>query len=327
VFYKYKEKDMKRSRGILAGTAIVIAVVFLVNGITGFRGEQESDPGEIYLLRDELQRIKSFSLPDTLYFAGERVPLENFDTRESLDRELNTNAYLHSSTMLVIKRANRYFPVIEPILKAHGVPDDFKYISVAESNLSNAVSPVRATGFWQFMPATAREYGLEISPEIDERYNLEKSTAAACRYLLKSYERYGDWALVAASYNGGTTGVDRQIGIQGQRSYYDLLLTEETARYLFRVLSFKVILSDPEAYGFDIPAEHLYPVIEFETVTVDTAVASFADFAAQYGTNYKILKALNPWLREPFLVNRHKKSYEIKIPVKDARISAYKREE
>ena len=309
------------------GSVVVISALLFVNGITGFRAEQDPDQGELFVLKDELQRVKSFALPDTLLFAGERVPLENFDTRESLDRELNSNAYLHSLTMLSIKRANRYFPVIEPILEANGIPDDFKYLAVAESNLSNVVSPANATGYWQLLTGTGREYGLEITSEIDERYHLEKSTEAACRYLLKSYEKYDDWALVAASYNGGRNGIDRQIGIQGQHNYFDLLLTEETARYLFRVLSFKVILSDPSSYGFDVPSEHLYPEIEYETVVIDGPVASFADFAASYGTNYKILKALNPWLREPSLTNRHGKSYQIKVPAKDARISAYKKEE
>lgn len=318
---------MKRSRGVFVGSVVVISALLFVNGITGFRAEQDPDQGELFVLKDELQRVKSFALPDTLLFAGERVPLENFDTRESLDRELNSNAYLHSLTMLSIKRANRYFPVIEPILEANGIPDDFKYLAVAESNLSNVVSPANATGYWQLLTGTGREYGLEITSEIDERYHLEKSTEAACRYLLKSYEKYDDWALVAASYNGGRNGIDRQIGIQGQHNYFDLLLTEETARYLFRVLSFKVILSDPSSYGFDVPSEHLYPEIEYETVVIDGPVASFADFAASYGTNYKILKALNPWLREPSLTNRHGKSYQIKVPAKDARISAYKKEE
>ncbi|MBN1388018.1 MAG: lytic transglycosylase domain-containing protein [Bacteroidales bacterium] len=274
-------------------------------------------------LQQDIQQIVSFELPDSLYFAGERVPLENFDTRESLDRELNSNAYFHSSTMLLIKRSNRYFPVIEPILKEYNIPDDFKYMAVAESNLANTVSPVGATGFWQFMNSTATEYGLKINDEIDERYHLEKSTAAACRYFLKSYEKYGNWTMVAASYNRGSNGVDNLMDIQEQDNYYDLLLPEETSRYLFRILSFKTIFSNPEAYGFNIPEEHLYPPLEFTTVTVDTTVNSFAEFAAVLGTNYKILKALNPWLRQPYLNVGSGESYEIKIPVDGARTKAY----
>ncbi|MEA1887718.1 MAG: lytic transglycosylase domain-containing protein [Bacteroidota bacterium] len=304
----------------LAGIG-AIALVFVIIGLMQDYAAEQRTEGRI--LPQDKQRVISFELPDSLYFAGERVPLENYDTRESLDRELNSNAYFHSSTMLLIKRANRYFPVIEPILRAYGIPDDFKYLAVAESNLTNAVSPVGATGFWQFMTSTAEEYGLEINREIDERYHLEKSTAAACRYFLKSYEKYGNWTMVAASYNRGSNGVDNLIDIQDQDNYYDLLLPEETSRYIFRILAFKTIFTNPDNYGFDIPDEHLYPPLEYTTVLVDTTVNSFADFAASFGTNYKILKALNPWLRQPYLNNRSGLSYSIKIPVDSARTNAY----
>ena len=298
-----------------------LAVIFVLIGLIQESSTDNNDMG--YDTLQEVQRVVSFELPDTLYFAGERVPLENFDTRESLDRELNSNAYFHSSTLLLIKRSHRYFPVIEPILEEYGIPGDFKYLAVAESNLSNAISPVGATGFWQFMNATAREYGLEINREIDERYHLEKSTAAACRYFLKSYERYGNWTMVAASFNRGANGVDRQVEIQNQDNYYDLLLPEETSRYLFRILAFKTIFSDPGKYGFDVPEEHMYPPLEYNVVNVDTTVSSFARFAEEFGTNYKILKALNPWLRQPFLNKRSGKSYEIKVPVDGARTRVY----
>ncbi|MDT8401726.1 MAG: lytic transglycosylase domain-containing protein [Bacteroidales bacterium] len=306
-----------KSLAVIGGLAVVFVLIGLIN-------EYNADP-EILMEGPGkgLQQVISFELPDTLSFAGERVPLENFDTRESLDRELNSNAYFHSSTLLLMKRSHRYFPVIEPILKEYGIPDDFKYLSVAESNLTNAVSPVGATGFWQFMASTAKEYGLVINKEIDERYHLEKSTVAACRYFLKSYEKYGNWTMVAASYNRGSNGVDRQIEIQGQDNYYDLLLPEETSRYLFRILAFKTIFSQPENYGFVIPQEHLYPPLEYITVTIDTTVNSFAAFATVFGTNYKILKALNPWLRQPFLNNSPGKSYDIKVPVAGARTKVY----
>ena len=304
----------------LAGIG-ALALVFIIIGLMQDYGADQEIRGQA--LPQDIQRVISFELPDSLYFAGERVPLENFDTRESLDRELNTTAYLHSSTLLLIKRSHRYFPVIEPILSEYGIPDDFKYLAVAESNLSNTVSPVGATGFWQFMNSTGKEYGLEINEEIDERYNLEKSTAAACEYFLKSYDKYGNWTMVAASYNRGPSGVDQLIDIQEQDNYYDLLLPEETSRYLFRILAFKTIFSNPENYGFDIPDEHLYPPLEYITVIVDTTVNSFAEFAAVYGTNYKILKAFNPWLRQPYLNNKSGESYEIKIPVDGARTKAY----
>lgn len=312
---------MRRINVLIIGVGVILGLALVVNSFQGFVSESHQPVVDDL---PEIQNVHSFELPDTLYFAEERVPLENFDTRESLDRELNTNAYRHSSTILLLKRANRYFPAIEDILEANGVPDDFKYIAVAESELSNVVSPVGATGYWQFMPATGKEYGLEINNEIDERYNLEKSTEAACRFFLKSYEKYNDWTLVAASYNRGSNGVNEQVRIQGEDNYYDLLLPEETARYIFRILSFKVIFSDPSKYGFDIPTDHLYPEIKYNVVKVDTAVNSFAGFARHFGTNYKILKAFNPWLRQPYLTNKQGKSYEIKVPVEGARTSAYR---
>ncbi|MFO7852219.1 MAG: lytic transglycosylase domain-containing protein [Bacteroidota bacterium] len=312
--------DTRWIKKTLAGIGAIALVLVIVGLMRDYDAEQEP-AGR--MINKEKQRVVSFELPETLYFAGEKVPLENYDTRESLDRELNTNAYFHSSTMLLIKRANRYFPVIEPILKDYGIPDDFKYLAVAESNLTNAISPVGATGFWQFMTITAIEYGLEINREIDERYHLEKSTAAACRYFLKSYKKYGNWTMVAASYNRGSNGINKLIDIQGQSNYYDLLLPEETSRYIFRILAFKTIFNNPDNYGFDIPDDHLYPPLEYTSVAVDTTVNSFADFAAKFGTNYKILKALNPWLRQPYLNNRSGTSYWIKIPVDSARTNAY----
>ena len=209
-------------------------------------------------------------------------------------------------------------------MKEYGIPDDFKYVAVAESDLSNVVSPVKATGFWQFMSGTAKEYGLELNSEVDERYHLEKSTEAACRFFLKSYERYGNWTMVAASYNRGANGINRQVEIQQQDNYYNLLLPEETSRYIFRILSFKTIFSDPESYGFYIPDKHMYPEIEYKTVSVDTAISSFAAFAIDFGTNYKMLKALNPWLRQPYLTNKAGKKYNIKVPLAGARKNAYK---
>ncbi|MBN2862722.1 MAG: lytic transglycosylase domain-containing protein, partial [Bacteroidales bacterium] len=247
-------------------------------------------------------------------FAGEKMPLENFDTRESLDRELLTSAYRHSSTILIIKRANRYLPVIEKILEKNNIPDDFKYLAAAESEFSNVISPAGATGFWQIMQATGREEGLEINNEVDERYNLEKATQFACDYFRRSYERYGSWTLAAASYNGGRSAIDEQIRIQKQNNYYDLLLTEETARYIFRVVAYKLIITDPDSYGFKIARDELYPELNYYEVKIDTAITSFSDFAEQFGTNYKLLKYLNPWLRKPYLTDRQKKEYFIKIP-------------
>lgn len=308
----------KKMKGFLIAFGSLFGLIVFIVVIQGFNKSETVSYDQFQ------QKVKSFKGPDTLYFAGERVPLENFDTRESFDREINTNAYRHSSTILLIKRAHRYFPVIEPILKEYGIPEDFKYIAVAESDLSNVVSPAKATGFWQFMRATGKEYGLEINNEVDERYHLEKSTIAACRYFLKSYKKYSNWTMVAASYNRGSNGINQQISIQKETNYYNLLLPEETSRYIFRILSFKTIFSNPEEYGLYIPLDHLYPPIEYNVVKVDSAVASFAEFAKTRGTNYKILKAFNPWLRKPYLTNEAGKIYHISIPADGARESAYR---
>jgi len=264
----------------------------------------------------------SWAIPDDVSFAGEIMPLHNFDTRESLDRELNATAYRHGSTLLTIKRAGRYFPEIEKILKEYGVPDDFKYLACAESDLSNAISPAGATGFWQIMESTGKEAGMTINKEIDERYDLDRSTRFACKYFLKAYEKYGSWTMAAASYNNGFNGLSEQVDIQKETNYYDLLLNEETARYIFRIVSLKLIMSEPSKYGFNIGADDLYKPVPFREIKVDTAVTSFEQFAKHFETNYKILKFLNPWLRRPFLTNSERREYIIRIPEKDARIQA-----
>jgi membrane-bound lytic murein transglycosylase D len=262
---------------------------------------------------------RSFRIPAEVTFAGERMPLENFDTRESLEREVLISAYRHSSTILIIKRANRYLPVIEKILKEYNIPDDFKYLAAAESDFTNMVSPAGATGFWQIMPETGKEEGLEINQVVDERYHIEKSTRFACRFFLKSYEKYGNWTLAAASYNGGRARIDEQIEIQHQNNYYDLLLAEETARYIFRVVAYKLIITDPANYGFEIGHDELYPELNYHEVKVDTAITDISVFAGKFGTNYKILKFLNPWLRKPYLTPKPDKEYLIKIPAEGMR--------
>ncbi len=250
------------------------------------------------------------------------MPLEYFDTRESLDRELNATAYRHGSTLLTIKRAGRYFPEIEKILAENGIPDDFKYLACAESDLSNVISPAGATGFWQIMESTGREFGLTINKEVDDRYNLEKSTRFACSYFKKAYERYGSWTMAAASYNNGFSGLSEQVGIQKETDYYDLLLNEETARYVFRIVALKLVISDPARYGYHIADTDLYQPVPYREVAVDSAVTSFEQFARHFGTNYKILKFLNPWLRKPYLTNSSGREYIIRVPEKDARITA-----
>ena len=215
-----------------------------------------------------------------------------------------------------MKRANKYFPIIEPILKKNGIPDDFKYLAVAESGLQNVVSPAGATGFWQIMKDTGREYGLEVNDNVDERYHVEKSTQVACDYLKKWKERFGSWTLTAAAYNAGPAGIQRFMGIQKAGDYYDLLLGEETGRYVFRIMAIKEIIANPEKYGFLVEEEDLYTKVPTFTVEVDTAVTSWADFAQLYEINYKVLKRHNPWLREPHLNNSSRKKYVIEIPNK-----------
>ena len=302
--------SLKRSTifTISATTAVTALILLFVFGFRDFSKSAELP------VSDSLYFIQSFKLPDGLTFAGERMPLENFDTRESLERELLVSAYRHSSTILIIKRANRYLPMIEKILKKNDIPDDFKYLVAAESDYSNMVSPAGATGFWQIMPETGREQGMEINTVVDERYHIEKSTQFACDYFSKSYQKYGNWTLAAASYNGGRRRMDEQRGIQQQDNYYDLLLAEETARYIFRAVAYKLIISDPAAYGFDLGKEDLYPELKYFEVKVDTAVADFSEFAKHFGTNYKLLKFLNPWLRKPYLTPKANKVYMIKIP-------------
>ena len=304
-------------KSMSAGIVMSLLALSLLFVIQGFKAScRTSDP---YLTQDTIYYNKPYKIPDNVTFAGEKMPLGNFDTRESLDREILTSAYRHSSTLMIIKRANRYLPVIERILRKNNIPEDFKYLVAAESEYSNMVSPAGATGFWQIMPETGKEAGLEINNVVDERYNIEKSTQFACEYFLKSYEKYGNWTLAAASYNGGRAALDEQIMIQQENNYYDLLLAEETARYIFRAVAYKLIISDPKSYGFTVERSDLYPELDYFEVKVDTAISDFSSFAKYYGTNYKLLKFLNPWLRKPFLTPKPEKEYLIKIPAKGMR--------
>lgn len=261
-------------------------------------------------------RISAINIPEDLNFAGEVVPQDDPEIMERVDREFLVNTYWQSNALLLMKRAHKYFPVIEPILAKHGIPDDFKYLAVAESGLENVVSSARATGFWQIMKATGKQYGLEINANVDERYHLEKSTEVACRYLNWHKKKYGNWTLAAAAYNTGTGSVDKYLGIQKVNDYYDLLLGQETGRYVFRIMAIKEILSHPEKYGFDIKKEDLYSAVPTFKVELNKPVLSFADFAQQYEINYKILKRHNPWLREAHLNNQSGKKYTIEIPLK-----------
>lgn len=258
--------------------------------------------------------VYAISVPDNLNFAGEALPLEDPDILERMDRELLVNTYWQSNGLLMFKRASKYFPIIEPILEKNGVPEDFKYLAVIESGLTNAVSPAGARGVWQIMKATGRENGLEINTNVDERYHLEMATEVACKYLKKAKEQLGSWTLAAAAYNAGNAGISKRLREQGVTEYYDLLLGEETGRYLFRIVALKEILNHPKTYGFNFTAKDLYKPVPTYKVEVDTAVTDFTKFAARFSINYKILKIHNPWLREPKLNNSSRKKYIIEIP-------------
>lgn len=297
------KKNMKTHKALIS-----ILIVIFVSGILVF-----ALPGD--------EKEKAFRegtpmyFPTAVDFAGESAPLQISDVRERLDRELLVNANLDATTVLIIRRANRTFPIIEPILQQYGVPDDFKYLAVIESGLLNATSPSGAKGVWQFMPDTAKERGMEVNELVDERYHLEKSTEAACKYLLAAKAKFGSWTMAAASYNGGMSGLSKKIEEQKVSNYYDLGLTDETSRYVFRILALKEIMKQPALYGFSIYPSELYPPIPTKNVEVDSTITDLTGFAVSQGINYKILKIHNPWLRDKKLLNPSKKKYEIKIPL------------
>lgn len=253
--------------------------------------------------------------PATVNFSDEPAPLNIIDVKERFDRELLVNANLHSSTLLILKRANRYFPVIEPILKQNNIPDDFKYLCVIESALTNATSSAGAKGFWQFMPETAKEKGMEINESVDERYHLTKATQAACDYLLDAKDKFSNWTLAAASYNGGMNGIAKSLETQKVSNYYDLLLTDETQRYIFRILALKTIMQNPTLYGFNLEQNELYQPIATKIIEVDSTISDLAQFSIEQGINYKLLKIYNPWLRDKKLINLANKKYLLEIPI------------
>lgn len=260
------------------------------------------------------QNIHDIELPKTLDFCGEAVPLDRFYVRESLEREIIVNSYRHSNTILLLKRTTRWFPVIEPILRKNNLPEDFKYLAMIESDLTNVVSPSKAVGFWQFLEGTGKQYGLEIYKEVDMRYNQELETQIACDFLKDLYAKFGSWTLSAAAYNCGGGKMSRSIEEQHVSSYYDLLLPAETERYIYRILAFKLITQNPEKYGFHISDEGWYQPLEYKTITVTETIEDLAQFAIDKGTNLKMLKYYNPWLRSNKLTISEGNSYQIKLP-------------
>lgn len=258
--------------------------------------------------------VKALKIPENLSFAGERIPLERHDVKERIDRELLVNTYWQSNALLWMKRIHKYFPVIEPILKEKGVPDDFKYLAVIESDLRNVTSPAGAKGMWQMLKGAARENGLEVNDNVDERYHLEKATRAACDYLIDAKKRLGSWTLAAGAYHAGNHGIDKRMQEQLVDNYWDVLAGEMTERYVPRIIAAKEILSNPQKYGFSFDKEDLYELPKSYEVRVDTAITNIAAFAKKFGTHYKELKIHNPWLRENKLNNKSRKAYYIRIP-------------
>ena len=304
---------MKKHIPYLASVFVLFSIVFIFS----FSSKEYSD--NILVLENLKEKYSIFALPkpsSNIYFANERVPLENPDIWERYDKELLKNTYWQSNTLLLHKRAAKYFPIIEPILKKNNLPDDFKYLALIESGLENVTSPAGAKGFWQIMKSTAKEFNLEVNTEVDERYHIQKSTQAACDFLSSAKGKFGSWTLAAAAYNMGRTGLQKQMNRQKSYTYYDLLLNNETSRYVFRILAIKEIIENPKKYGFQLRKEDLYENIPTYTVLVDSTVSSWADFSREYGINYKILKLHNPWLRESYLNNKLKKKYYIEIPQK-----------
>lgn len=290
---------------LVAGISILLFSSFGGKETTYGGGRQSPD-----------QLIKTIDLDRDFDFCGEKFPMDNEDVRQRLDAELLKNVYLHSGTILAIKRANSIFPIIEPILKEEGVPDDLKYLAVAESVLSNAISPAGAKGIWQFMKPTAGQYGLEVDEEVDERYHLEKATHAACKYLKGQKEQLGSWVLAAAAYNAGPGRIKQDKESQRANSFFEMnLAADETMRYPFRIVAIKEVMQHPDLYEYNIDKEHLYPVIpKGKIIEVNDPVANWGDFARTHGTNYRELKRLNPWLTAGKLTNKEHKTYKITVP-------------
>ncbi|TLX75287.1 lytic transglycosylase domain-containing protein [Labilibacter sediminis] len=298
---------------LLSVTSSIISIYIIIQ-LFAFSAEPAKNTNTT-LPNKKYYSIHSLDIPDNLTFAGESVPVDKHWVKESIDRELLVNTYWQSQTVLFIKRCNRYFPIIEPILKEQGIPDDFKYLAVIESGLMpRSVSPAGAAGIWQFMKSTAIEYGLEVNTQVDERYHLEKATIAACKYFKKSYATYNNWTLVAASYNAGKNGINKQLKKQKATDYYNLLLGEETGRYVYRIIALKEILSSPDKYGFYVKDKDLYPTIDIQKINVNSSIDNIADFASNYGLSYKEFKDLNPWLRDNTLTNSRQKEYQISLP-------------
>lgn len=297
----------------------IAAPMVLIGSVVLFSSSQTEDS----IAQKQLAQMNSFQddyhiamppIPAELTFCGERVPMDEWEVKERLEREVLSNTYWQSNTLLLLKRSGKYFPLIEKILEEEGVPEDFKYLAVAESGLTQAVSPAGARGMWQFMKSTAEAYGLNVSGEIDERYHVEKSTRAACAYLKKAKDHLGSWTLAAAAYNRGLPGIKRDLDKQKVEEYFDLYLNTETSRYVFRIIAFKLIMNTPESYGFHLKEADYYNPVPVESVAIDTTIWNLPDFAKSNNTTYKTIKLLNPWLRDDHLTIKPGDSVIIDLP-------------
>lgn len=305
------KKHLRRIPAIAAALAVGCTLPFLLGNAN--LPQDNADEAARHSL------VQTPELPAQVSFAGQAVALDRYDLRERFDRELTAFCYLHSTTLLILKRANRYFPVVEPILRENGIPDDFKYLMAIESNLDlQARSPRGAAGPWQFMEATGRQFGLEVNRNIDERYHLEKATRAACKYLRQAYGKYHDWVSVAASYNAGQHRISTSLANQGEDTALDLWLNSETSRYMFRILALKTVFTHPARYGFRLRAENLYPPFRYRDTTFQVAIPDLVAFAKEQGVSYYQLKDANPWLRGTHLENKSGRTYTVKIPLRES---------
>ncbi|MBN2236385.1 MAG: lytic transglycosylase domain-containing protein [Bacteroidales bacterium] len=295
------------------GTALLLLSLFIVAGF----GIKNNVSREQYAAAfQENTKVFAVQIPEDVSFADEVIPLDRFYVKEAFEKEMTVNTYFHSSSIFLIKNANRWFPVIEPILKKNQIPDDFKYLAVAESGLSNVVSPAGATGFWQIMKLTGREYGLEVNDDIDQRYDVELATEAACKYLKSAYDKYGSWTLVAASYNAGMNRISVEIDRQKEDNYFDMIFGEETGRYVYRILAIKALLQNPDRFGFYLQPEDLYQPYQLKSIVIDSAIKDIPEFAKKYQMTYKEFKIYNPWIRQAFLANKSGRDYRIWLPTR-----------
>ena len=306
---------MKKQIYYFGFTLVVLFLIVEMTNSSNVSSVKDSIDDKLYKTQfKEKYSIYAVNKPNSINFAGEIVPTSSSEIWERLDNELLRNIYYQSNTLLYFKKANKYFPIIEPILEKYNIPNDFKYLAIIESGLENVISPSGAAGFWQIMKPTAKDYGLEVNSNIDERYNLEMATIAACQYLREAYIQFGSWTAAAASYNMGRNGLSKRMKEQNVSNYYSLYLNSETSRYVFRILAIKEIMKNPREYGYVFRKSDLYSFEEFSSIEIDSTVNNLSDFAKSLNINYKLLKYFNPWMRTNSLPNKSRKKYIVKIP-------------